>query len=69
MVPGKDLEDHFGVVEVGDTDFIEGTVYDFIYNLWFMNENSYVMKMMDTPGRLLADYTCKESFRIQKKNG
>ena len=26
MVPGKDIEDHFWEVEVGDTDDIHGTV-------------------------------------------
>ena len=26
MVPGKDTEDHFGEVEVGETDTIQGTV-------------------------------------------
>ena len=34
VVPGKDIEDHFGEVQVKNTDAIQGTVYDVIYNLW-----------------------------------
>ena len=33
MVPGKEMEDHFGGVEVGETDAMQGTVDDVIYNL------------------------------------
>ena len=33
MVPGKDMEYHFGEVEVGGTDSIHVTVDDVIYNL------------------------------------
>ena len=33
MVPGKDTEDRFEEVEVGETDAIQGTVDDIIYNL------------------------------------
>ena len=34
MVPGKDIEDPFREVEVGETDAIQGTVDGVIYNLW-----------------------------------
>ena len=64
MVPGKDMEDHFGEVEVGDTDAIQGKVDDVIYNLWGIKETNYVMSMMTTGGRLLEDDACKESVRI-----
>ena len=63
VVPSKDMEDHFGEVEVGDTDSIQGTVDDVIYNLWGMKEPNYVMRMMATGGRLLADYTRKKTVR------
>ena len=36
MVPGKYMEDHFGGVELGNIYFIQGTVDDFVYNLWGM---------------------------------
>ena len=36
MVPGKYIEDHFREVEVGETYFIQGTVDDIIYNLWWI---------------------------------
>ena len=66
IVPGKDMEDHFGEVEVGDTDDIQGTVDDFIYNLWGMKETNYVVSEMDTNGRIFVydTYTCKETVRI-----
>ena len=32
MVPGKETEDHFGEVDVGDTDAINITIDDFISN-------------------------------------
>ena len=32
MVPGKEMEDHFGEVDVGDTDAINITIDDFISN-------------------------------------
>ena len=48
MVPGKDTDDHFGGVEVGETDAIQGTVNDVIYNLWGMKETTYGTKMMTT---------------------
>ena len=69
MVPGKDIEDNFGQVEVGETYSIQGTVDDVIYNLWGMKDPSYMMRMMATGGRLLADYTCKETVRRWKENG
>ena len=34
-----------------------------------MKDTAYVMKMMATGGRLLADDTCKETVRIWNKNG
>ena len=34
LVPGKEMEDNFGEVEVGETDSIQVTVDDIIYNLW-----------------------------------
>ena len=33
MVPGKDMENHFGGLEVVETDAIQGTFDDIIYNL------------------------------------
>ena len=64
MVPGKDMEYHFGEVEVGGTDSIHVTVDDVIYNLWGMKEPNYVMRMMATGGRLLTDDTCKDTVVI-----
>ena len=32
------MEDHFGEVEVGDIDAIQGTFDDVIYNLWGTKE-------------------------------
>ena len=61
MVPSKDMGDRFGEVEVGETDAIQGILYDFIYNLLGMKEPNYVMRMMATGGRLLADDTCKDT--------
>ena len=69
MVPGKDMEDHFREVEVGEMDAIQGTVDDVIYNLWEMKEPNYVMRMMATGGHLLVGDTCKDTVRIWKKNG
>ena len=66
MVPGKDMEDHFGKVVVGETDAIQVTVDDVIYNLCVMKEPNYMMGMMDTGGHLLVDDTCKETVRIWK---
>ena len=34
-----------------------------------MKEHNYVMRMMVTGGRLLADETCKETVRRWKENG
>ena len=50
MVPGKEMEDHFREVEVGETDAIQGTADDVIYNLRGMEEPNYVMTMMATGG-------------------
>ena len=69
MVSGKDMEDHFGEVGVGDTDAIQGKVGDVIYNLWEIRESNYVMIMMTTGGRLLEDDACKETVRIWNENG
>ena len=66
MVPGKDMEDHFGGVEMGETDAIQGNVDDIIYNVWCKKEPIYMVRMMATGGRLFADDTCKESVRIWK---
>ena len=46
---------------MGETYAIQGTVNGVIYNLWGMKEPNYVMRMMATGGRLLADETCKET--------
>ena len=64
MVPGKDMEDNFGEVELGETDVIQGTVDDVIYNLWDMKEPNYVTRVMATGGRLLVDDTRKEIMII-----
>ena len=63
------MEDNFWEVEVGETDYVQGTVNDVIYNLWGINKPNYFMRMMDTGGRLLADETCKETMKIWKENG
>ena len=59
MVPGKEIENNFGEVEVevGVTDVIQVTVDDVIYTLCGKKEPNYVMRMMSTGDRLLADYT------------
>ena len=54
---------------MGDTYFIQGTVDDVIYNLWGMKETNYVMRMMDTGGRLFDDDTRKETVRRWNENG
>ena len=69
MVPGKETEDHFGEVELGGTDAIHVTVDDVIYNLWGMKEPNYLMRMMATGGRLLADDTRKETVKRWNENG
>ena len=56
-------------MEVGETYDIQGTVDDDIYNLLGMKEPNYVMRIMSTDGRLLANDTCKETARIWKENG
>ena len=66
MVPGKEIDDHFWEVQVGDIDYIQVTVGGVIYNLWGMKEPNYVMRMMATGGRLLVDETCKETVRRWK---
>ena len=45
MIPGKDMEDHFREVEVGETDSIQRTVDYVIYNIWGIEETNYVMRM------------------------
>ena len=50
MVPGKEMEDTFRELEVGETDAIQVPVYGVIYNLWGMKEPNYVMRMMDNDG-------------------
>ena len=69
MVPGKNVEDHFGEVKVGETDAIQVTVDDIIYNLWGMKELNYVMKIMATGGHLFLNDTCNETMKIWKENG
>ena len=59
MVPGKEMGDLFGGVEVGEKYSIQVTVDYVIYNLWGMTEPNYVMRMMDTGGRLLTYDTFK----------
>ena len=55
MVPGKEMENHFGYLEVGETDSIQATVDDVIYNLWGIKEPNYVMSTIATGGLLLTD--------------
>ena len=69
VVLGKDMEDNFGEVEVGETDDIQGTVDDVIYNLWGIKEPNNVMRIMSNGGRLLVDETCKETVIRWKENG
>ena len=64
MVPGKETEDNFGEVGLGETDSIQVTVDDVIYNLWGVKEPNCVMRMMATGGHLLVYDTCKETVRI-----
>ena len=66
VVPSKEMENHFGGVEMGEIYVIQGTGDDIIYNLWGTKERICVMKMMDTGGRLLVDDTCKEAVKIWK---
>ena len=42
---------------MGDINYIQRKFDAVIYNLWGMKETNYVMKIMDTSGRLLADNT------------
>ena len=69
MVPGKDMEDHIGAVELVNTYAIQGSVDDNIYNLWGMKKPNYVMRMMDTSGQILTDDTCKKTVKKWKENG
>ena len=69
MVPGKEMEDHFGEVDVGDKYYIHRTVDDVIYHLWVMKEPNYVMRMMATDGSLLEDGIYKETVRTWKVKG
>ena len=69
MVPGKEMEDKFGEVKVRKTYSIQGTVDDVICNLWKVKKPNYVMRMMATSGRLLADDTFMETVIRQKENG
>ena len=69
MVPGKDMEDHFVEVGMCETDAIQVTVDDIIYNLWRIKDSYYVMSMMATRGRLLDDDTCRDTVIIWKENG
>ena len=63
------MEDHFVEVEVWDTDTIQGTVDDVIYNLWGMKDPNFVMRTMTTGGRVLENDTCRETVRRWKENG
>ena len=45
LFPGKDMENYFGKVEVGDTYSIQVTVDDVIYNLCDMNEPNHLMSI------------------------
>ena len=69
VIPGKEMEDHFVGVELGETDAMQGTVDDVICNLWVMKEPNYLMRIMATGVRLLADDTCKETFIRWNENG
>ena len=53
---------------MGETDSIQEKADDVIYNLRGMEEPNYVMRMMATFGRLLADGTCKETVRRWKES-
>ena len=66
MVPGIEIGDNFGKMEVGETDAIQGTVDGDIYNLWVMKEPNYLTRMMVTGDRLLADDTCNDTVRRWK---
>ena len=62
MVPDKDMEDHFWGVEVEETDSIQGTVDDVIYNIWRLKDSNYVMSVMATDGCRLVYETCKDNL-------
>ena len=49
-VLGKEMEDNFGELEVGETDAIQGTVDDVILNLCEMKEPNYVSHSL--PGKV-----------------
>ena len=53
---------------MGETDAIQGTVDDVIYNLWGTKEPTYVTRMIATGGRLLADDTQNENVIRWKEN-
>ena len=44
VVPGKDMEYHFGYMALEVKYAIHETVDDVIYNLWGMTEPNYVMR-------------------------
>ena len=69
MVPSKETEESFREVEVGEIYPIQGSVDDIIYNLMDIKEPKYVIRMMATGGRFLADAACKEIVIIRKENG
>ena len=54
MVPGKDMEDHLGGVEVWETDAIQVTVNDVIYNLWGMKDPAFLFNSKSSILKLLC---------------
>ena len=53
-------------MELEETDAIQGTVDGDIYNLWGTKDPIYLMRMIATGGRLLADDSCMETVRRWK---
>ena len=69
MVTGKEMEDHCGEVELGETYVTQEPVDYVIYYLWRMKEHNCAMRMISNSDQLLADDTCNQNMRRSKKNG
>jgi hypothetical protein len=68
-VPGNVINAEMQSAEVGETRAISGVLDGVSYNFWMMREPDYIMSMMATGGRLLADETCKQTKRSWLENG
>ena len=68
-VLGNVINSEMQSAEVGETRAISGVLDGVSYNFWMMREPDYIMSMMATGGRLLADETCKQTKRSWLENG